>query len=186
MECGLAIDVRAIAGVADASRISLSGPLDARSVGAFKTAIQSLQNRGVKRFVLNLADVKYVNSTGLSYLINLSESLGQGRTAVTLVGLQPKVKIIFDTMGVTGFFRTAPSVDEAAKALGKAPSPQPAPQPETPPLVARNPGSVSAAPAVKRDHPSGKTGRMSPPTSHERPPPKTFIVRLFRKFFGRK
>jgi anti-anti-sigma factor len=185
MESGLAIDVREVAGVPDASRVSLNGPLDARSVGAFKTAIQSLQNRGVKRFILNLSEVKYVNSTGLSFLINLSESLGQGRAAVTLVGLQPKVKIVFDTMGVTDFFRTASSIDEAVKAIRKEPAPRPGSPPKTVPRTAPRPPSVSSAPAVKREDPSGKTGRVTPPTSHDPPPSKHFMVRLFRRLFRR-
>ena len=166
MESGLGIDIAELAGIPDARRMTLNGPLDARSVGAFKTSIEGLQKRGVTRYILDLSDVKYVNSTGLSYLINLSESLGQGRSAVTLVGLQPKVKIVFDTMGVTDFFKAAPSVEAAVKALGKEPAPKAAAPPKSKP-------------------PAPKTGRMSPPTSHEPPPRRNFIVRIIRRLFGR-
>ena len=185
MESGLGIDIAELAGIPDARRMTLNGPLDARSVGAFKTSIEGLQKRGVTRYILDLSDVKYVNSTGLSYLINLSESLGQGRTAVTLVGLQPKVKIVFDTMGVTEFFKAAPSVEAAVKALGKEPAPKPAAPPKPLPSPAPKPRPVAAAPVVKRDPSSAKTGRMSPPTSHEPPPRRNFIVRIFRRLFGR-
>lgn len=173
MESGLGIDIGELAGLPDARRMTLNGPLDARSVGAFKASIEGLQKRGVARYILDLSDVKYVNSTGLSYLINLAESLGQGRSAVTLVGLQPKVKIVFDTMGVTDFFKAAPSVEAAVKALGKEPAPKP------------RPAAAAPAPVVKRDPPSAKTGRMSPPTSHEPPPRRNFLVRIFRRLFGR-
>lgn len=188
MESGLAIESQPVPGVADAARIALSGPLDAKSVMAFKTAVHGLQSTGVKRFILDLTDVKYINSTGLSYLINLAESLGPGQTAVTLVGMQPKVKIVFDTMGVADFFKSAASVDAAIKTLGKPPAAaKPAAAPKKPAAPApRKPAPPPPAPAVKRDHSSTKTGRVRPPTAHEPPPKRGFFSRLFRKLFGRK
>jgi anti-anti-sigma factor len=174
MESGLGIASQDVDGVAGACRIALKGPLDARTVGAFKAEIQRLQQRAIHRYILDMTDVKYVNSTGLSYLINLSESRGEGLQAVTLVGIQPKVKIVFDTMSVSEFFRTAPSVAAAIQALRKEPA-----RKSAVPAAAAAP-----APVVKRDHSSTKTGRVSPPTTHE-PPPNLF-VRLWRKLFSRR
>jgi stage II sporulation protein AA (anti-sigma F factor antagonist) len=164
MESGLRIDVQAVAGSGDAVRVALDGPLDAKSVAAFQTEITVLQSRGMKRFILDMTGVKYVNSTGLSCLITLAESGGEGARAVTLVGVQPKVKIIFDTMNVSDFFKTAPSVDAAAKDLVKKPGT----------VVRRKEGS------------STKIGRVSPPTVKVPPPPKNRIVRFFRRLFGRR
>src|SRR5262245_4361494 len=149
MESGLRIDVKAVAGAGDAVRVALAGPLDARSVLAFKSEIAALQGRGMKRFILDMSEVKYVNSTGLSFLINLSDSLGPGKPAVTLVGVQPKVKIIIDTMGVADFFKTASTVEAAAAELKQTPS---------------------KSTTVRREGSSTKTGRVTPPTSHDPPP----------------
>jgi anti-anti-sigma factor len=168
MESGLGIDARDVAGVAGACTVTLKGPLDARTVMSFKADVAKLQERGVSRFILDMSDVKFVNSTGLSYLINLSESQGEGGQAVTLVGVQPKVKIVFDTMSVADFFRTAPSVNAAIQALQKEPKPKPAPP---------------TARVLKREHSTTKTGRVSPPTD-VKPPPGLF-VRIWRKLFGR-
>ncbi|HZF00101.1 MAG TPA: STAS domain-containing protein [Planctomycetota bacterium] len=164
MSGDLPLQIAPVPGISDAVRVTPSGPLDARSVPAFQAAIHEQQQKGMKRFILDMTDVKFVNSTGLSFLINLSESLGDGLHAVTLVDVQPKVKIIFDTMGVSGFFKTAKSADLAVKDLQAAPASKP-------------------ATVVKRDHSSTKTGRVSPPTSHE--PPRHPIVKFFRKLFGR-
>ena len=168
MESGLGIDARDVAGIAGACTVTLKGPLDARTVMSFKADVAKLQERGVSRFILDMSDVKFVNSTGLSYLINLSESQGEGGQAVTLVGVQPKVKIVFDTMSVADFFRTAPSVNAAIQALQKEPKPKPAPP---------------TARVLKREHSTTKTGRVSPPTD-VKPPPGLF-VRIWRKLFGR-
>jgi stage II sporulation protein AA (anti-sigma F factor antagonist) len=158
---GLPIDVQAVAGTGDAVRVTLHGPLDARSVPPFQLEIATLQARGMKRFILDMTEVKYVNSTGLSFLINLAESGGENSRAVTLVGVQPKVKILFDTMSVGDFFRTAPSVDAAAQELAK------------------KPGKT-----VRREGSSTKIGRVSPPSVIVPPPPKNVVVRWFRKLFG--
>jgi len=175
MESGLGIDAQAVDGVAGACAVTLKGPLDARTVMSFKADIARLQERGVSRFILDMSDVKFVNSTGLSYLINLSESLGEGRQAVTLVGVQPKVRIVFDTMSVGDFFRTAPSVNAAIQALQKEPKPKPA--------MAAAAAASPPARVVKRDHSTTKTGRVSPPTD-VKPPPGLF-TRIWRKLFGR-
>lgn len=172
MESGFGIEVQDVDGVADACRIAVKGPLDARNVVAFKSDVAKLQGRGMTRFILDLTDVKFVNSTGLSFLINLSESAGEGLQAVTLVGVQPKVKIVFDTMSVSDFFLTAPSVTAAVQALKKKPAM----------------ATAAAAPArpkttVRREHSSAKTGRVSPPTDHK--PPPGFFTRVWRRMFGR-
>ena len=179
MESGLGIDAQDVDGVAGACAVTLKGPLDARTVMSFKADIARLQERGMNRFILDMADVKFVNSTGLSYLINLSESLGEGRQAVTLVGVQPKVKIVFDTMSVGDFFRSAPSVNAAIQALQKEPKPKPA----MAAAAAAAPAHPKPATRIKREPSSAKTGRVSPPTD-VKPPPGLF-VRLWRKLFGK-
>jgi stage II sporulation protein AA (anti-sigma F factor antagonist) len=172
MESGFPIDTRSVPGAADAAVVVPHGPLDAKSVMAFKAAVGGLQARGIRRFVIDLSDVKFVNSTGLSYLITLSESLGEGKQAVTLVGIQPKVKIVFDTMSVGEFFRTAPSVDAAARELAPVRT------------VAKPPPPSKSTTTVRRHGSSTKTGRVSPPTVVERPP--NVFARFFRRLFGRR
>jgi stage II sporulation protein AA (anti-sigma F factor antagonist) len=170
MESGLGVEARAVAGAGDAVQVTLHGPIDARSVLSLKTAVAGFQGKGIRRFILDMSDVKFVNSTGISFLINLSESLGEGKQAVTLVGVQPKVKIIFDTMSVSDFFKSAPSVEAAAKQL-------------TPVRAVAKP-PPSKATTVRREGSSTKTGRVSPPTVVPPPPSKNPLLRFFRRLFG--
>lgn len=174
MESGLRIDALPVPGVGDAYRVAPHGPLDARNVLAFKAAVGELQAKGIRRFIVDLSDVKFVNSTGLSFLINLAESLGEGKQAVTLVGVQPKVKILFDTMSVSDFFKSAPSVDAAVKELPRVRT------------VAKPPPPSKSTTKVQREGSSTRMGRVSPPTVHEPPPSKNPLVRFFRRLFGRR
>jgi anti-anti-sigma factor len=189
METGLSLEVREVAGARDAVSVTLHGPIDAKSVLGFKSEVSTLLGRGIGRFILDLSDVKYVNSTGLAFLINLAETSGDGKNRVILVGMQPKVKIIFETMGVVDFFGAAPSVAVALKALGKAPPaapPGPIKRRPSPSARPAPPPPPAPAPAVKRDQSSTKTGRVRPPTTHAPPRPKNWFARLFQKLFGRR
>jgi hypothetical protein len=58
-----------------------------------------------------------VNSTGLGYLINLSDSVTPDKGGISLVKVQPKVKVVFDMLGLNAFFRIFNTRDEALKHL---------------------------------------------------------------------
>ena len=60
------------------------------------------------RFVKDMENVKYVNSTGLGYLINPADSVTPGKGGISLVKLQPKAKVVFDMPGLNAFFRIFP------------------------------------------------------------------------------
>jgi len=65
------IEVGAVTGLADGALLSFNGPIDARSVRLFQTQMDALRRRHYRRFVLQMEEVRYINSTGLSYLITM-------------------------------------------------------------------------------------------------------------------
>jgi anti-sigma regulatory factor (Ser/Thr protein kinase) len=69
---------------------------------------------------MDMENVKYVNSTGLGYLINLSDSVTPDKGGISLVKVQPKVKVVFDMLGLNAFFRIFSTRDEALKHLQAA------------------------------------------------------------------
>jgi len=175
---GFDLDLRPLPGAGDALLVVVKGPLDAKNVPGFKATLEKQVAQGVRGLVLDLEGVKYVNSTGLAYLINLSELIGERRGILCLAGVQPKVKIILDTMGVAGFFRICASVGDAVKDLGKGARP---PKPAAPPAAPR-PEVRARKAAVERE-----PVRMSPPS--ETPPPSPVgspLRRFFRRLLGRR
>jgi anti-anti-sigma factor len=162
---GFSVDVRDIAGLQDAVELVLHGPLDAKGVLPFKTQVQSLTERGVRHYVLHMEEVKYINSTGIAYLINLSESFEEGRGSVALVGVQPKVKIILDTMSIAQFFRLYANADAAVRDLKSL--------------------ALTRTTTRRGEGPPAKTGRMSPPTDAPRSGTPNAFRRFFRRLFGR-
>jgi anti-anti-sigma factor len=110
----LAIDIQDLPGLTGAKRVALSGAIDGKTILSLRSEVSACQERGVQRFVVDMEQVKYVNSTGLSFFITLA---GEGER-LALVKVQPKVKIVFDMMGLGSLFKMVDSTEEAARHVG--------------------------------------------------------------------
>jgi anti-anti-sigma factor len=111
----LTIQVQEVKGLASTAIVILNGSIDAKTVITFQTHLNSVKERGIERFIMDMENVKYVNSTGLGYLINLSDSVGPEKGGISLVKVQPKVKVVFDMLGLNAFFKIFPTREEALK-----------------------------------------------------------------------
>ena len=116
----LTIQVQEVKGLQGTALVILNGSIDAKTVITFQTHLNSVKERGVERFIMDMENVKYVNSTGLGYLINLSDSVTPDKGGISLVKVQPKVKVVFDMLGLNAFFRIFSTRDEALKHLQAA------------------------------------------------------------------
>lgn len=166
----LAIQVQVVKGLPSTAVVILNGSIDAKTVITFQTHLNSVKERGINRFILDMENVKYVNSTGLGYLINLSDSLGEHQGGISLVKVQPKVKVVFDMLGLNAFFKIYSTRDEALKAFTAEPSASPSdqtvvlkvakPEPERAPapaataVVERPAAAVATPPVVARQAPA--------------------------------
>lgn len=107
--------VKSMPGVAVAV---LKGSIDPRNLATLEAAISGT---GCPTIVLDLAEIRYINSAGLAYLVNLADALVEQGGRLCLANPQPKVKVVFDLMGVSEFFRLYKSVDSALRAIRPAP-----------------------------------------------------------------
>jgi anti-anti-sigma factor len=124
----LTIQVQEVKGIPGASLVILNGSIDAKTVITFQTQLNAVKERGSNRFILDMEHVKYVNSTGLGFLINLSDSITTEKGGIALVKVQPKVKVVFDMLGLNAFFKIYPSRDEAMRHFQAEPSASPSDQ----------------------------------------------------------
>jgi len=113
----LAVRVKPAADVPGAVVVALRGAIDPKNVETLHAAVSGSVGRGTRTFVFDLGDTKYLNSAGLGYLVNLADALASRGGRLEIANAQPKVRIVFDLMGVTGFFRLHRTVDEALRAL---------------------------------------------------------------------
>jgi anti-anti-sigma factor len=124
----LTIQVQEVKGLSSTAVVILNGSIDAKTVITFQTHLNSVKERGIERFIMDMENVKYVNSTGLGYLINLSDSVGPDKGGISLVKVQPKVKVVFDMLGLNAFFKIFQTREEALKHLTSEPVANPTDQ----------------------------------------------------------
>jgi anti-anti-sigma factor len=115
----LTIQVQEVKGLSGSALVILGGSIDAKTVITFQTHLNSVKERGIERFILDMENVKYVNSTGLGYLINLSDSVTPEKGGISLVKVQPKVKVVFDMLGLNAFFKIYSTREEALRHLSE-------------------------------------------------------------------
>ena len=136
------IEVGAVTGLPDGALVSFNGPIDARSVSVFEAQMDALRKRQFRRFLLQMEEVRYINSTGLAYLINMVEAVQAAGGALVLFNVQPKVKVILESMGLVELLRVFPSKSAAIREL-KAAIPSPV-------AVAAAPAKASPPGAIRK------------------------------------
>ena len=114
------IEVGAVTGLQDGAVVSFNGPIDARNVEVFKEQMDALRRRSFRRFLLQMGEVRYINSSGLAYLINMVEDVQAAGGALVLFNVQPKVKVILESMGLLDLLRLFPSKAAAIRELKSA------------------------------------------------------------------
>ena len=71
-------------------------------------------DEGVNRFIIDLTELEYMNSTGLNILINLmNKARNQGGEAI-VVGAQPRIKSLFEVTKLNSVFTLKGNREEAS------------------------------------------------------------------------
>jgi len=134
----LTFEVGTIEEMENTARVALSGAIDASTVITFQTELDKLKKDGVRRFLLDMAGIRYVNSTGLGSLVKLADGLENEGGMIALMKIHPKVKVVFDMLGLNAFFKIFKTDEEALDFLKESSSEtalEPEPDLEAPPEV---------------------------------------------------
>lgn len=133
----LRFDITPIDALANTARVVVEGAIDATTVISFESQLKQLQEDGYCNFVLDMQGIKYVNSTGLGSLVATADNLEKVGGGLALIKVHPKVKVVFDMLGLNSFFRIFTNEEEAVGFLasrggGAAEAPPAAPAPQAP------------------------------------------------------
>ena len=107
------IDFRTVDDLPGVAVVTLQGSVDPKSIVPFQAALAKASEDGVRVLVLDLTEVKYINSAGMSYLVNVADLLAEHGGYLLVAGSTPKVKVVLGLMGVSQFFRLYKTVDSA-------------------------------------------------------------------------
>lgn len=93
--------------------LSVHGDVDVYTSPKVKEAINALIEKEVFSIVVNLEDVRYVDSTGLGVLIGALKRLKEHNGSIVLVCTNPQIKKIFQITGLVKIFSIYSNDEEA-------------------------------------------------------------------------
>ncbi|MHC4601247.1 MAG: anti-sigma factor antagonist [Planctomycetota bacterium] len=117
----------------DTRKVGLAGAIDASTVIKFQAELDRLKEEGVRRFLLDMEGIRYVNSTGLGSLVKLADGLEREGGVIALMRIHPKVRVVFDMLGLNAFFKIFDNDAAGIAYLRTAGTEEEAPEPELEP-----------------------------------------------------
>lgn len=114
------IDVRfrTLDKVARATLGEVSGVIDTSTLEEFREAIDEALRSGVIRLVLDLGQVKFVNSSGLGVLVKANDSLREMGGGIALIRVPAKIRLVIEMLGLDTYFTLRENEEEALLTLG--------------------------------------------------------------------
>jgi len=91
----------------------LDGRIDSEGAVDLDLALQTAVSEGKCKMILDMAEVRYINSSGLRTLADILTQNKEHGGDLRLVNLNPKVHRVFQIIGFDKFFTTYASLDEA-------------------------------------------------------------------------
>ena len=93
--------------------LSISGQVDLYNMSDLKDFFRSEIEKGMRHFILNLENLNYIDSSGISVLITLYTNLKNNGGALAFVRVMDSIYKIFEMTKLTNFFRIFKSEEEA-------------------------------------------------------------------------
>jgi anti-anti-sigma factor len=94
------------------SVVALEGELDLERAPSLKWALVDAVDAGRRQLVVDLSQVRFMDSTALSVLVGVNRSLGEG-ARLAIVCVNTNVLKIFELSGMDGVFAIFATVDDA-------------------------------------------------------------------------
>ncbi len=91
--------------------------LDAHNSGDLKTAMLKFYEEGNKNILIDLKDVRFIDSSGLGALVSGFKNAISHQGNLKLASLQPQVKSMFELTRLHRVFEIFPSLTEAIESL---------------------------------------------------------------------
>jgi len=111
---------------------ALSGAIDLHYVPTLRSLFQSKLKERCPALIVDLSDVDFVDSTGLSTLIEYHRDAGAHGGIFSLAGINPNLKPIFDVVQFNKVLAIFPTAAEAKAAIKRG---------EVPPYLADEPAA---------------------------------------------
>src|ERR1044071_2820544 len=100
----------------DVAVLHLRGELDAATAGQLHSTLAELLERPVPRIVVDLTQLKFCDSVGLSAFITSKQVIAARGGWLSFAGANPFLTQLLETVGLSRYFAIFPAVDDAIAA----------------------------------------------------------------------
>jgi len=100
----------------DVAVLRLSGELDAGTATKLHATLADLLERPVPKIVVDLSDLKFCDSVGLSAFITSKQVITARGGWLSFAGANPFLMSLMETVGLSRYFAIFPEVDDAIAA----------------------------------------------------------------------
>ncbi|HEY8533639.1 MAG TPA: STAS domain-containing protein [Micromonospora sp.] len=100
----------------DVTVVSVAGDLDVATAPMLETRLSELLDQGACRLVLDLADVSFCDSAGLSLFVRAREHCRDAGGRLQLAAPARTVRRVLEVSGLAGVLEISPTVDAAVAA----------------------------------------------------------------------
>jgi anti-sigma B factor antagonist len=103
--------------IGEVTVLKLSGRLDSVSAPDLKDRVKACANNGLLHLVIDMADVSFVDSSGLGVLVACLRSLNKLAGNMRIAALQDRVRAVFELIRLDHIIEVFDSADAAAGSL---------------------------------------------------------------------
>lgn len=96
----------------------IHGEIDVYTSPKLKESLTKLIEKGKYNLIIDLEEVRYIDSTGLGVLIGTLKKVREHNGTIAIICNNPQIKKIFNITGLVKIFGIYKNADEASKNLG--------------------------------------------------------------------
>jgi anti-sigma B factor antagonist len=97
--------------------IDIQGELDLYNSYKLKELLMKMLEKKIERFIINMEDVEYIDSSGIGALIYISSTLKKMNLRLAITNIHGSVKKVIELTKLMGYFPIVATLDEAIKKI---------------------------------------------------------------------
>ncbi len=93
--------------------VAPDGRIDSLTSSTFDRHLSAVIDRGDTSLIIDLTNLEYISSTGLSAFLGAAKKIKAAGGRMALVGLNSRIRLVFEMSGFLRLFPIFPTVDAA-------------------------------------------------------------------------
>jgi anti-sigma B factor antagonist len=98
--------------------IDVQGELDLYNAYKLKELLTTMLEKKIERFIINLDEVEYIDSSGIGALIYISSTVKKSNLKLAITNIHGSVQKVMELTKLIGYFPITATMDEAMKQVG--------------------------------------------------------------------